>query len=59
MIYSFDFSIDLNNDRWLLLGEEHLKGLVTIIRDVKFKDAGEYKKWMKKWSADICTSLRI
>tara|TARA_Y100001937_G_scaffold20832_1_gene29157 strand:+ start:3940 stop:4992 length:1053 start_codon:yes stop_codon:yes gene_type:complete len=49
-IFVDDLKIDdLNNDRWLLLGEEHLKNLVTVIRNVDFRDVGEYKKWMKKW----------
>ena len=40
-IFVDDLKIDdLNNDRWLLLGEEHLKNLVTIIRNVDFKDVG-------------------
>tara|TARA_Y100000401_G_scaffold75524_1_gene61344 strand:+ start:209 stop:1255 length:1047 start_codon:yes stop_codon:yes gene_type:complete len=49
---------DLNNDRWLLLGEEHLKNLVTIIRNIDFKDVAEYKKWMKKWGQPVYLQMR-
>ena len=53
-IFVDDLKIDdLNNDRWLLLGEEHLKNLVTIIRNIDFKDVAEYKKWMKKWGNPV------
>ena len=53
-IFVDDLKIDdLNNDRWLLLGEEHLKNLVTIIRNIDFKDIAEYKKWMKKWGKPV------
>lgn len=46
-IDDLDFT-NLTDEEWYEIGQEHLKNLVTIIRNVKLTPA-EYESWASKW----------
>lgn len=40
---------DLTDDLWQEIGQLHLKELLTIIRDIDFKDVNQYESYINKW----------